>query len=450
MGRAEDLDAIERVCSGRPSVLLLEGDAGIGKTTILQASADMAERLGIHVLSCAAWSSEMRLAYTALGDLLAALEDAELAGLPPPQRDALDAVLLRAEPAGGEVDSRAVGAATLAVVRELARAQRVLIVIDDVQWLDRPSARVIAYVARRLPPEAGLIASCRTGLADGWLGGATRSPTELRRLEPLRDRDIERLLRERAPAIERRSRRRIIHAAGGNPFYALELARASREGTFPTSLAALIDARLSALSPAVEELLLALAAVADPTLRLLTDAVGSDAQQRFEVAEERGVVVLEGARVRFAHPLLAEAIYSRARPGQRRAMHRRLSGVVAEPGGTRSSSRARRMRSRGDPGSGSGGPAGAIAGCARRRRRAARAGAGSRGRRGAARARRRVPPRRRRRPPGAVPARGGARRPARRRAAGAHAAAARRGPLQGRQLPRGATAARGGPRATAR
>jgi hypothetical protein len=135
---AEVQDFLETVPGGA-SALILEGTAGIGKTTLWHAGVSFARARGYRVLSCRAAEPEARLSYAALGDLL----DFELPDLPAPQARALQVALLRAEVEGAPPDQRAVSVATLGVLRALATADPVMIAIDDVQWLDAPSARVL-------------------------------------------------------------------------------------------------------------------------------------------------------------------------------------------------------------------------------------------------------------------------------------------------------------------
>ena len=135
----------------------------------------------------------------------------------------------------------------------------------------------------------------------------------------------------------RRALARVQEASGGNPFYALELARALPAGgppspalPLPASLDEVVAARLAGLGREVEEVLLAIAALSEPTLELLERALGPGVARLLEAAEERGVVALEGGQVRFTHPLLADGVYARVTAGRRRAMHRRLSGAVTD------------------------------------------------------------------------------------------------------------------------
>ena len=149
LGRDAELAEVESFVgsvAGGPAALLLEGAAGIGKTTLWRAGVSFARARGHRVLSSRAAESEARLSYAALGDLF----DFELPDLPAPQRRALDAALLRAEVEGAPPDQRAVSVASLGVVRALAASGPVIIAIDDVQWLDASSARVLAFVVRRL------------------------------------------------------------------------------------------------------------------------------------------------------------------------------------------------------------------------------------------------------------------------------------------------------------
>lgn len=195
IGRGRELAEVaaylDRVPSGA-SGLLIEGEAGIGKTTVWTAGAADAAARSYLVLSSRPGESEATLSFAALGDLLDGVLERVLADLPLPQQDALLVALLRKDPGGSPLQHRAVCAGLLGVVRRLAADRPVVIAIDDLQWLDRPTAMTLGYVLRRLGSEpVGLLASVRVGaggdtaalagagLAPGHLGHLRIGPLEL-------------------------------------------------------------------------------------------------------------------------------------------------------------------------------------------------------------------------------------------------------------------------------
>ncbi|MFW0153309.1 AAA family ATPase [Mycobacterium sp. smrl_JER01] len=328
-----------------PAGMLIEGEAGIGKTTLWGGAVERAVRTGFVVLTARTGPPESGLAHAAVADLLSAVDPEVLAALPQMQRLAADRVLLRAPESARPTDERAIGAALLSAVEMSARRGPVLIGVDDVHWLDSSSRAVLAFVARRLTGPVGVVVTERTGpdvdeRATSWLqvghSGLTRVQVGPMSLGALHGMLTARLGRRFSrPAIVR-----IAEVSGGNPFYALELARVTdtaplRPGArLPSTLTDLVRLRVEGLDDDVRSVLLAAAAEAAPTVDQLARAVGGELGQvtvLLEAAEVEGVVAIEGNRVRFTHPLLASGIYDSAPPAQRREMHRRWAEVAAEP-----------------------------------------------------------------------------------------------------------------------
>ncbi|BBZ20898.1 hypothetical protein MGAD_52330 [Mycolicibacterium gadium] len=213
-----------------PSALLIEGEPGIGKTTLWLATLEEAAARGFRVLSTRAAAAESVLAYTALADMLDDVDPRTWADLPAPQLLAVDQVLLRA--GSGEVtDQRAVAAAFLAVIERYAETGPLLLAIDDLQWLDLSSVHVIAFAARRLTGPVGILGSVRTEVHDGasaaWLQLPHPEALTRIRLSPLSIRELHSAVSSRLQRpFARPVMGRIHQVSGGNPFYAIELARA--------------------------------------------------------------------------------------------------------------------------------------------------------------------------------------------------------------------------------
>jgi DNA-binding CsgD family transcriptional regulator len=346
-GRSRELSAVAAFLEGLPSGpsgLVLEGEAGIGKTTVWTAGiADAAART-YQVLSSRPTESEATLSFAALGDLLDGVLEQVLAELPAPQQSALQLALLLADPAGRPLEHRAVCVAFLGVIRRLAGQGPVVIAIDDLQWLDRPSAMTLGYALRRLAQEpVGLLASVRVGVhgqrASLAAVGLAAGQVAHLPIGPLAPADYEAALR--ASAGDRLSRltiRRLFEASGGNLFYGRELARAlGRMETelppgeplpVPADLSGVLSSRVAALPADVQDVLLAASCLRSPTTSLLERASGPAAWPALQAAAAEGVVEIEGARVRFTHPLFASAIYAGVAPWRRREAHRKLSLIA--------------------------------------------------------------------------------------------------------------------------
>ncbi|HET6735464.1 helix-turn-helix transcriptional regulator [Mycobacterium sp.] len=341
--RAVD-DFLASVSSG-PAALMVEGEAGIGKTTMWLAALERAYDLGFRVLSSRATAAESVLAYSSLAGLLEELDEAAFGHLPPPQRLAIDRVLLRVSADGPVTDRRAVAAGFISVVERLAEESRVLIAVDDLQWLDPTSLGIVSWAARRLTCPVGFLATVRTGPGSGRVGPGLElsRPDGLNRIRvgPLSTGALHAVLSERFGRSFSRPKMTQIHdVSGGNPFYAIELARAMDSqktrgrASLPNTLAELVRARIGALAVDAREVLLAAACLGDPTVELIGRANNTDVAHILAVLEEaqdKGIVEIDGHRVRFSHPLLTRGVYSDTTTARRRAMHRRLAEIIEEP-----------------------------------------------------------------------------------------------------------------------
>jgi DNA-binding CsgD family transcriptional regulator len=338
VGRDDELGRVDAFADGLAAgaaALVVEGEPGIGKTELWRYAVSAAAGRGCRVLEARPAEAERELGFAGLADLLGAVR-AHVAGLPPPQRRPLAVALLLEEADGAPPDARAIGAATLGLLRRVGRAQPVVVAIDDVQWLDRASAAALSFALRRAAGERLGVVLARRSESPSPLALDPALTQERIELGPLSLGATRRLLAERLGAVFPRSTLRRVHErAGGNPFFALELSRALQARAdavgpdgdlpLPADLRRLVRDRLAALPPASAEPLAAVAALGEPPLRLVADNAA------LEPAFEAGVLVLDGDRVRFAHPLLAAAAYEAPRPARRRALHRRLAVLVDDP-----------------------------------------------------------------------------------------------------------------------
>ncbi len=341
------LAAIESPEEG-PRAIVLEGDAGVGKTALWRRTLDAAADSGWLALASAPAGSEARLAFAALGDLLDLVIDDDLPTLPGPQRRALEVALLRGDgdAAQDPIDERTIGVATLSVLRLLSARAPLLLAIDDVQWVDASSAAAVRFAVRRLRDEPVLVLATRRLEAGG------SAPLEFERLlgddrvqrlrvGPLSVGGVHELLVARLGFDASRSTLvRLQELAGGNPFYSLEIGREllARGGEpapdealpVPGNVRGLVQARLARLSPAARTVLLAAAALPRPTRAILSQ-LEEHADAGLDEAFAAGLIeVSDSERVRFAHPLFASVHYEQAPLAERRGMHARLSVLVED------------------------------------------------------------------------------------------------------------------------
>lgn len=341
VGRVTEMQAIGTALdavAGGPRAVILSGPAGIGKSTLWSAAVTAARYRGFTVMSARPAANETWLSYAALADLLGTVDDAVIDTLPAPQRSAVRAVLLR-ESADEGFDARSVATGFLSIVRTLTAAAPVVVAIDDLQWADEPSARVLRFATRRAGgPVLTLIAQRTNGRADGVaeIGPPEPSDRELLDIGPLAADHVHELIARWAPHTpSARIVRRIAELAGGNPFYARELARIadapSDDMLLPSTIRHATTTRLQHLSAASRRALAAAAALAQPRVELVARAVDGDLGELLRPAEDAGIVTVEGGMIRFDHPLIAHAISSETTSSERRRLHRRLSTIVDDP-----------------------------------------------------------------------------------------------------------------------
>jgi DNA-binding CsgD family transcriptional regulator len=326
-------DVISAIRGGESRSLVLRGEAGIGKTALLQYLIAAASELT--VVRAAGVESEMELAYASLHQLCAPLLQ-RLDKIPTPQRDALRIVFGLS--AGPPPDRFLVGLAVLSLLSDASEQRPLLCVVDDAQWLDQASAQTLAFVARRLLAEqVGLVFAARDP-------GEHLRPVPALEVTGLPSDDARTLLRSAVRfVLDERVRERIIAETRGNPLALLELPR----GLTSTQLAGgfgLLEAQTHELTGRIEESFVRrLEALADDSRLLLlvaaAEPVGDPlllwrAARRLGIGpsaaaggEAQGLLAI-GEQVTFRHPLVRSAVYRSALPEQRRAVHLALADAT--------------------------------------------------------------------------------------------------------------------------
>jgi DNA-binding CsgD family transcriptional regulator len=342
VGRETELAAVDEVLVAAREglrMLVVEGEAGIGKTTIWREGIERARERGYRVLSCHAAQAETRLSFAGLGDLLASVEPSLFAALPDPQRRGLDIALLRADADGAAPDPRTIGTGVVSLVAALAAQTPVLIAVDDAQWLDRPTARALEFALRRLETyPVVVLTTVRLGDAsveDALPAAVPADRLRRARLGPLSMGSLYEILKDRlGETLTRPLLGNIERVSRGNPFYAKELARALQADGLPSSGEALpipddtrqlVGRRIRRLPRRTRDELVKVSAMSRPTVGLVDpDLLGP--------AVEAGVLSVQSdGRVEFTHPLFAGAVYAGASRDHRRMVHLELSAEVTDP-----------------------------------------------------------------------------------------------------------------------
>ncbi|WP_405877931.1 AAA family ATPase [Streptomyces sp. NBC_01136] len=347
-GRHELLDAARAELTARPGVLF-HGPLGIGKSTLVAA---LTASLAAHVpsagtvLHCSPAEEDAGLPFAGLVDLFARVPESCLETLAPEPRAAIRAALLRGtEPADGR-SRLALRVAVLDVLRTLAAAGPIVLVLDGLQWLDGFTAEVLAFVVRRLSAlDVRVVAAER--VADGEQPELLRccppGTAELP-VPPLTDDEVARLVRAGTGAeLPSGVLRAIQDAAAGNPLYALELGRAAAlRGPAPTAfgptlpvprrLRTLLLGRARTLPETTQRTLLVTSAATRPDLTLLCATGLPEPAADLAEAERLGVATTDAdGTIRFLHPLLRAAVYADAPEHDRRQAHALLARAISEP-----------------------------------------------------------------------------------------------------------------------
>jgi AAA ATPase-like protein len=314
--------------AGRSGVLVVRGEAGVGKTALFEHAVESASDLT--VLRAVGVESEQELAFAALHQLCAPLLG-RLDRLPEPQRDALATTF--GFGAGAAPDRFFVGLAVLSLLSEVTEERPLVCLVDDAQWLDRASAQVFTFVARRLLAESVVMLFAARDRSD-LLGGLPELV-----VEGLENADARALLASVIPGrLDEGVADELLAETRGNPLALLELPRgltaAQLAGGFglpgALSLSGRIEEsflmRLEALPAETQRLLLAAAAepLGDPALLVRAAEWLGIARAAIEPAQSTGLIEID-SRVRFRHPLVRSAVYRAAKPEVRRQVHRALA-----------------------------------------------------------------------------------------------------------------------------
>ncbi|HEY2740754.1 MAG TPA: LuxR C-terminal-related transcriptional regulator [Gaiellaceae bacterium] len=335
LGRQRERDVVDRALAaardGRGGVLAVYGEPGVGKTALLEYAVEAAA--DFHATHTVGVEGEMELAFAALQQLCSPSLDF-IEKLPAPQRDAVEVALGLS--AGRTPNPFLVGLAVLNLLSEAAEQQPLLCIVDDAQWLDRASARVLAFVARRLLAERIVLVFAARDRIDSLSGLA-----ELH-VEPLGHREARALLDSVLPGrLDERVVERIVAETRGNPLAILELPRgltpAQLAGGFGLTAALPLSAgieqsfarRLARLPRDARRLLLLASAepLGDPALLWRAAKELGISEQAADAVESEGFVTLDSA-VTFRHPLVRSAVYTAAEPDERRRIHAALADAT--------------------------------------------------------------------------------------------------------------------------
>lgn len=335
VGRDRELHSIDGFLDAprsAPAGLVLEGEPGIGKSTLWHAAVAAARERDLLVLVSRPAEADRLLALMGIADLFDPVLDSVIDRLTAPRRRALEVALLRETRQTGFADDGALVVAVRDVLRLLTEQRPVVVAVDDVQWLDASSTRTLASALRRADVPVRLVVARRA------------EPSEIERAMPFEELPIgpldlgslhTMLSRRLGRPLAHRTLTRIHDVSGGNPIYALELARLVDPDAdplaqlrVPATLAELVRGRLAALPSSAYDALAFAAALGAPRVSLL-ERVGAR-PAALDPAIASRVVEREGGVIRFTHPLLSSVLYDDLGP-RRLIVHARIAAAVSDP-----------------------------------------------------------------------------------------------------------------------
>ncbi len=343
-GRDAEQAVIDRLIAdardGLSSALVIRGEAGIGKSALLDYAASHASSLGLHVIRSCCVESELGLSFAGAQLLLAPVLDRQPA-LPLPQQDALRGALgLGPEPCN---DQFLIGLAVLSLLADLAGEGPVLCLADDAHWLDQTSADALLFAARRLQAEGVALVFATHDQETAFFPAAGLPALRLGGLDACAAAQL--LMDYGGRELSREDRSRILEEADGNPLGLIELPAVYRShmsvGARSIGVAPALTDRLRQafrgqarwLPGATQDVLLVAAAEEGGDLRVVLDAAATFGATvlDFEPAERAGLVGVSDSAVTFRHPLVRAAVYHAAALGRRLAVHRALADALPDP-----------------------------------------------------------------------------------------------------------------------
>ena len=346
LGRASEWAQLRTLVleSAGPAVVV-EGEAGIGKTTLWRLLVDTARERGWPVLTARCSEADVDLPFAALSELLEPVLGHVASALPAPRARNLRVALRLEEPGGRAPDRLALGLAVVSTLQALASEEPVLVAVDDLHWMDRESLGAIRFAVRRADGASfRFLFTYRTGvtpLPAAELAREVRSLSETIRLGPLAtDALYELILGRLGVSVSGPVLAEIERNSGGNPLYAMELARAVRDqgvrlvsgepAPLPDSLRSAVLARLERLAEPVRHTLAYAAVLTSPTVGMVSRLLGDDGalHEAMHVAEEEGVAARRGDRIVFSHPLMRSGALAVLSPGELRRVYREVAEAL--------------------------------------------------------------------------------------------------------------------------